>query len=431
MASRFASISDEEVKEFTEKLENENTKKKTLYDIKVFKEYLDACDEKREIEDITPVELQEIIKKFVLAVRKKNGEEYEPSSLRAFIQSIDRHLRKNNYGFSVLNDKEFHEVQDILKKKQKQLKSIGKGNRPNAADPLSDEDIDTFYSRKVLGIHSPRALLNTLWMNNCTFFGMRPGKEQRDLCWGDLQLKTDSEGNCFIEFNIERQTKTRTGENPRNIREKKPKMYEDKSNADRCPVNTYLAYKEHRPTSMMTDESPFYLAVNNENPKPGQMWFKCSPLGVNSLRSMLKNMIRDSGLETDKKLVNHSTRKHLVQKLVDNDIPPNEIIQITGHKKVNSLNNYSSLSDKKQQQISAVLSNAASTSQSLSAVSIEENTKAESFLSGATSGSLFQNCQIATVNVQVYQSGRTEKSSKIRCEKKLKITVSDDSSQSQ
>ena len=29
MVSRFASISDEEVKEFTEKLENENTKKKT------------------------------------------------------------------------------------------------------------------------------------------------------------------------------------------------------------------------------------------------------------------------------------------------------------------------------------------------------------------------------------------------------------------
>ena len=58
MASRFASISGEEVKEFTENFENENTKK-TLYDIKVFKEYLDACDEKREIEDITPVELQE------------------------------------------------------------------------------------------------------------------------------------------------------------------------------------------------------------------------------------------------------------------------------------------------------------------------------------------------------------------------------------
>ena len=32
----FASITDEEVKEFTDKLDNENTKMKTLYDMKVF-----------------------------------------------------------------------------------------------------------------------------------------------------------------------------------------------------------------------------------------------------------------------------------------------------------------------------------------------------------------------------------------------------------
>ena len=165
------------------------TKKLKSLQKNVFKEYLDACDEKREIEDVTPVELQEIIKKFVLAVRKENGEEYEPSSLRAFIQSIDRHLRKNKYGFSVLNDKEFHEVQDILKKKQKQLKSIGKGNRPNAADPLSDEDIDTFYCRKVLGNHSPRALLNTLWMNNCTFFGIRHRKRAERPLLGRFAIK--------------------------------------------------------------------------------------------------------------------------------------------------------------------------------------------------------------------------------------------------
>ena len=181
---------------------------------------------------------------------------------------------------------------------------------------------------------------------------------------------------------------------------------------------------------MMTDESPFYLAVNIESPKPGQKWFKCSPLGVNSLRSMLKNMIKDSGLKTDKKLVNHSTRKHLVQKLVDNDVPPNEIIQITGHKNVNSLNNYSTLSDKKQQQISAVLSNTASTSKTLSTVSIEEKTESARFLPDSSTGGLFEKCKIGTVNVQVY-SGRAEQPSRIRSEKRLKITVSDDSSQSQ
>ena len=138
-AARFVVVSDDDVNAFSEQQENENTKKKTLYDLKIFREFLETCDEKREIENVTPVELQAIIKKFVLAVRRKNGDEYEPSSIRAFLQSIDPCLRKNNCGFSVLNDKEFHEVQDILKKKQKQLKSIGKGNRPNAADPLSDE----------------------------------------------------------------------------------------------------------------------------------------------------------------------------------------------------------------------------------------------------------------------------------------------------
>ena len=121
-AARFVVVRDDDVNAFSEQQENDNTKKKTLYDLKIFREFLETCDEKREIENITPVELQAIIKKFVLAVRKKNGDEYEPSSIRAFLQSIDRYLRKNNYGFSVLNDKEFHEVQDILKKKQKQTK---------------------------------------------------------------------------------------------------------------------------------------------------------------------------------------------------------------------------------------------------------------------------------------------------------------------
>ena len=163
---------------------------------------------------------------------------------------------------------------------------------------------------------------------------------------------------------------------------------------------------------MMTDESPFYLAVNNEIPKPGQMWFKCSPLGVNSLRSMLKNRIRDSGLETDKKLVNQSTRKHLVQKLVDNDIPPNEIMQITGHKNVNSLKNYSSFPTRNSSRFPLCCLMLPVPAKACQPYLLKRiYTKAESLLSGATSGSLFQNCQIATVNVQVYLPGRTEKSS--------------------
>ena len=159
-----------------------------------------------------------------------------------------------------------------------------------------------------------------------------------------------------MKFFTERQTKMRTGENTRNVRKSKPKMYENLDNDDRCPVTTYLAYKQHRPPEMMADDSLFYLAVNTEVPKAGKKWFKAAPLGVNSLRSIVKNMLAASQVHSDKKLVNHSTRKHLVQKLVDNNIAPNEIVQITGHKNINSLDNYSAISDRRQQHTSTVLS---------------------------------------------------------------------------
>ena len=153
-----------------------------MSDLKLFNEFLNSEEEERNIENIRAAEVQQLVKKFVLGARKKNGVEYEPSSLRGFLQSVDRHLRKKGCRFSLLNDKEFCEVQDIMKKKQKQLKAIGKGNKPNSADALTDEEIEEFYRAGVLGNKTPRALLNTVRMNNCIYFGMRPGKEQRGLC---------------------------------------------------------------------------------------------------------------------------------------------------------------------------------------------------------------------------------------------------------
>ena len=235
---------------------------------------------------------------------------------------------------------------------------------------------------------------------------MRPGQEQRDLCWGDLELKTDADGLRYVKFSTERQTKTRTGENTRNVRESKPKMFENLDNNDRCPVTAYLAYKQHRPPEMMADDSPFYLAVNTEVPKAGKKWFKAAPLGVNSLRSIVKNMLAASQVHSDKKLVNHSTRKHLVQKLVDNNIPPNEIVQITGHKNVNSLNNYSAISDRRQQHISTVLFRRGESSTSVATssspkVTVDEITSVSTVQPSTSAGTLpfLYQCQVGTVNI--------------------------------
>ena len=91
MASkRFVKFTEEQIASFTEDQENANTKKKTVSDLKLFNEFLNSEEEERNIENIPAAELQQLAKKFVLGLRKKSGEEYEPSSLRGFLQSVDR-----------------------------------------------------------------------------------------------------------------------------------------------------------------------------------------------------------------------------------------------------------------------------------------------------------------------------------------------------
>jgi hypothetical protein len=51
--------------------------------------------------------------------------------------------------------------------------------------------------------------------------GMRSGKEQRDLKFGDIVIDKEASGEEFIEHVKERQTKTRTGAYPNNSKRNK------------------------------------------------------------------------------------------------------------------------------------------------------------------------------------------------------------------
>ena len=52
----------------------------------------------------------------------------------------------------------------MLAAKQKQIKSMGKGNTPMAADEISDNDQNAIYETKVLGPSSPSSLIHSIRM---------------------------------------------------------------------------------------------------------------------------------------------------------------------------------------------------------------------------------------------------------------------------
>ena len=48
-----------------------------------------------------PAELNELLSEFILSVRTKEGQDYEPSSLRGMVASFERHLKRKSYPASI------------------------------------------------------------------------------------------------------------------------------------------------------------------------------------------------------------------------------------------------------------------------------------------------------------------------------------------
>ena len=200
-----------------------------------------------------------------------------------------------------------------------------------------------------------------MWYLNTLHFGIRGGgEEHRRLKWGDIELKRDTNSNLdYVEFN-ERQTKTRTGEDARNVRDSKPRAYETPANKSRCPVEIYKEYRNRRPRGFCNSTDPFYLAVvtNKENPRNDDQWFLRGPVGKNKINNILKNMIKIAKLpeHETKRLTNSSVRKHLCQKLMDKNVQDEHAIHITGHNNLSSLNKYRTLNENRKKEISQILS---------------------------------------------------------------------------
>ena len=78
-----------EVHDFIEEQRPENTKTKTLYDINVWKQYLTSADDERNIEDIPAKDLNLHMCRFFMEIKKKDGEQYEPTTLTSFHRSLN------------------------------------------------------------------------------------------------------------------------------------------------------------------------------------------------------------------------------------------------------------------------------------------------------------------------------------------------------
>ena len=108
--------------------------------------------------DLKKQQLDETLQQFYAEVRKEDGLEYEPDSLRVMLASLDRHFRENGAPYSLLKDKAFLHSRQVLNGKAIELRESGRGKRKNKADPVTAEEEELLWASGALGCDNPESL---------------------------------------------------------------------------------------------------------------------------------------------------------------------------------------------------------------------------------------------------------------------------------
>ena len=108
---------------------------------------------------------------------------------------------------------------------------------------------------------------------------------------------------------------------------------------------------------MNKPDAPFCLAVKQRCKENDQVLYMPSPLGKYQFGKFLSQAVSAAGLQPrTKKISNHSVRKSSIGRLLEANYPENFVMQLSGHKSIQSLGAYKSASLTHQRQMSNTLS---------------------------------------------------------------------------
>ena len=111
--SRFPVVSSEEIQELKSVVVNKNTSRSTKQWMNVFQSWTKSRHLGNvSIETMPPEELDKVLTKLYAEVKKKDGDDYEPESLKIMQSAIERHLKDKNYPLSIARSREFHNSQE-------------------------------------------------------------------------------------------------------------------------------------------------------------------------------------------------------------------------------------------------------------------------------------------------------------------------------
>lgn len=261
-----------------------------------------------------------------------------------------RYIRKNcgKPEIDVCKDPQFDDFRSSLDAEMKRLQASGVGSARKQAEPLTLEEEELLWEKKLLGDHSPKALLNTMVFMNGLYFALCSGNEHRQLRHNPCQIQSIENPG---EQPYLRYTEDVSKNHPGGLkgRKQKPKIvlhHSNEENPNRCFVRLFKLYcPAERP------DNAFYLSPLTK-PKE-QCWFSRTPLGHNTLKNVVKRMCEMAGISGYE--TNHSLRATTATRLYSEGIDEQLVMERTGHRSIEGIRSSKRTSSEQQENISDIL----------------------------------------------------------------------------
>ena len=342
-SSQTSELCEENLNELVTNAVPASTYKSTKWGATVFMEWCLKRDVSVNMNNITSMELNDILRWFYAEAKTKSGCSYTPSAMTGIRAAIQRFMTMPpfNRSINLINDREFIPANKVFSAKLKKYVSDGNA-KPKHKPTISDDDM-ALLGKYFSGYkEDPCTLQDFVWFSLCYYFGRR-GREG----WRDTQADTyvvrEENGERFVVEN-----KTQITKNWQGGHKQADMDYSENRMCNSQAVEAFELFIEKRNKKI---DAFFQTPLKN----PTSEWYKREPLGKNKLANIMKN-ISQRLLQI---YTSHCVRASTITRLFQAGIPVKQICAITKHKNESSLNHYiSGMSTEQKKQCGAVLENA-------------------------------------------------------------------------
>ena len=244
------------------------------------------------------------LSRFIREVKKLDGSDYPPNTVRDLVLMIQIYLHENSIYWKLLDNPEFVMLRNVLDNAMKERHGQGLGVH-RSSDIITLDNKELMFNKGVLGDEFPLQLLGTVIYMVGMRCALRGGNEHNNLRRPGFQsqfmFERDQHGIERLVYREDTLQKTNWGGLQCKGRNKIVYVY-PASTIRRCPVYFLKKYIGLMPDSKCCKK--LYLRCK-KYPTPAT-WYCDQPYGVNKIKATVKEICKEAGIEGH--FTNHSLR---------------------------------------------------------------------------------------------------------------------------